>query len=493
MFKIFNISNASNAAICVYTVCLTGLTYIAYQQYKKTTPSLNTLYVVHKNIDVRYSDVIGCEDILPKIKQYIDAFINNKNEKVKLPAGYIFEGPPGTGKTFFAKAIAGEINVPFIEINTKIMTEIEPLFKHINKKYGKCVVFVDEADKFLAYYATELLTMIDGISRTTDIFLILAGNNVRKNNHLPSSLFRAGRLSTTITFVLPVIKDRLAFIKRKFPHLSEEETKQLVEETTSMTIADLEEIYNKILYDLELNVDTVTLEQIKTKLDNKLSINLFGSKPTMSEKVRSRIIVHETGHTIVSYVLKNSRKPEKICIDLSKYETGFTKIMFDEVVSDVSFNTFTDICSEICVLFGGCEAEVYFYGEHSDGVYNDFTKIDSCIKNILRCNMFDDETWTYDEVDLYYRSEETKNKVNKFIKCCRSVAHDIIEKYQNKFEVFQTRMQNVDSLECKDIESILGEEIKDTYEVTWYDLMKTFDTDTKEIKTMTNSHIIPHD
>lgn len=339
-----------------------------------------------KDLGTNFNDVAGMENAKSALKDVaIGILESGKYEKygAKIPSGILLEGAPGTGKTLLAKALAGEIKVPFIqysatEMSTKWAGESEDKVRQIfdyARKNAPCIIFFDEIDsiatsrqKDTASYEkkllNQLLTCLDGFTPRDGVIFIAATNFVES---LDEAIKRPGRFDRIVHVDLPNSEEREEILKvhsRNKKLSSEIDLKELARNTATLSGAYLANILNEaVIIQLKAGHEFITPIDLNEAHRNVL----FGPKSTRKTNAEEKHLtaIHELGHAVTS---KESIK--EISIIPRGSMGGYTWYNYN----DESYITASKIKEKLVSFLGGRAAEQVILGEISIGAQNDMER-----------------------------------------------------------------------------------------------------------------------
>lgn len=379
-------------------------------------------YKVHKDINVKFDDIVGMDEIKAEIKETM-----KNNFGGKMSKGYYFVGPPGTGKTMMAKAIATEINVPFIEVSTNdiLNSYIPAVIRTISKNYPKAIILIDECDTILNSFSNSLLRNIDGIESIDNIMFILTSNNKGATN-----ITRSGRIDRIITFNLPSYQDRVEILNK----LSIKESEKIAKMTHGFSHADLTKYSIKIK-------QTPGFEKDVTKTINFVRDGMETCRSDVSDLERPRLIYHEIGHCIISHALKEINKPNTISIVASGKNLGETSFNID----DNLMYSRLDLLKRIGTLLASSVFEQFYLGDHSLSCCDDFDRINEIFNFMDKCQMLK-PIYSSDKEKLKIKAKiisDLHNFIVSFIKQHEEVIAEFYQLLNTKEILYQDSIDNI--------------------------------------------------
>lgn len=374
-----------------------------YRDIRKLT-LVGDLEVPRVNLD---KDIGGYKKVKDKIKTEILELLMVKEsstsaEEIRsieeiVPKGMIFEGPPGTGKTFFAKAIATALNatvsiVSGPELKSKWVGESEENLRRVfaqARKSAPAIIIFDELDSFASARGTytgsgvehsmvnQMLTEMDGFRKEELVFVVGTTNFAES---LDPALLRPGRFELVINIPYPKKKDREAIIKiyaKKFNlEIPEDVLKHLVQRTQGFVDATRGIRYSgDHIYAIMRGLKRENLrrgggEMIVTKEDVEKVLGARQKKQrSLSKSERRTVAIHEAGHAILAYVLPHCPTVERVTI--ASEEEDYLGYVMHAVSQNQHVRTRSELLDSICVALGGREAENMILGEVSSGCWND--------------------------------------------------------------------------------------------------------------------------
>jgi len=366
-----------------------------YGSNSRNTKKKSDNFEVITKSSVSFKDIGGYDNIKQELSQCIDILSNYtkyQGYNVRIPKGLVFEGPPGNGKTLFAKALAGEAGVAFIAVSGSEFLEkyvgvgssrIRELFK-LAKDNIPCIIFVDEIDAVGRRRSTdaetsnterdstlnELLVGLDGFKNTSGIFLIGATNRA---DLLDPALMRPGRVDKRIYIGNPDEKTRTAIFNiHKLGKPMNETIKigDLIEETSGFSAAQIENLLNEaMLHALRFDRTSMNQEDLEIVL-NKMMVGWQPTEHEFTDSIIDQIAIHELGHAIVGLLCKHHSPVTKVLINLQAPSSpGYT--VFANNKSPIM--TREALFEHLMILLSGRIAEEVFYGRSiTTGAINDF-------------------------------------------------------------------------------------------------------------------------
>jgi cell division protease FtsH len=365
-----------------------------YGSNSRNTKKKSDNFEVIDKSPITFKDIGGYDNIKQELNQCIDILSNHtkyQGYNVRIPKGLIFEGPPGNGKTLFAKALAGEARVSFIAVSGSEFLEkyvgvgssrIRELFR-LAKDNLPCVIFVDEIDAVGRRRSTdaetanterdstlnELLVGLDGFKNTSGIFLIGATNRA---DLLDPALMRPGRVDKRIFIGNPDEKTRAAIfnIHSKGKPMVNINIGELVENTAGFSAAQIENLLNEAMLNaLRLNRNSINKDDIELVL-NKMMVGWQPNEHEFTDSIIDHIAIHELGHAVVGLLCKHHSPVTKILINLQAPNSpGYT--VFANNKSPIM--TREALFEHLMILLSGRIAEEVFYGRSiTTGAINDF-------------------------------------------------------------------------------------------------------------------------
>ncbi|KAK5250635.1 i-AAA protease yme1, partial [Exophiala xenobiotica] len=295
---------------------------------------------------VRFSDVHGCDEAKEELQELVE-FLKNPDKfnrlGGKLPKGVLLVGPPGTGKTMLARAVAGEAGVPVFYMSGSEFDElyvgvgakrVRDLFSQARNK-APAIIFIDELDAvggkrnardpaYAKQTLNQLLTELDGFSPSTGVILIAATNYPES---LDKALVRPGRFDRHVTVPLPDVRGRVEILKhhmRNMPIAADVDATNLARATSGMSGAELENLCNQA---------AVNASRLKYKKVNSQNFEWAKDKIMMGAENKSRIIrekdkvmtaYHEAGHALVNIFTPGSKELYKMTIIPRGHALGVT-------------------------------------------------------------------------------------------------------------------------------------------------------------------------
>jgi AFG3 family protein len=351
-------------------------------------------YDVQKDIKITFSDIAGCDNQKQEMREFVD-FLKNpeKYHKVgaKLPKGAILSGPPGTGKTLMAKACAGESHVPFYYISGSDFVEyyvgvgaarVRQLFKKARKD-APAIIFIDEIDAVGKQRSSwgggerdstlnQLLVEMDGFGSAENVVVFAASNRL---DVLDKALTRPGRFDRMIEFVNPNLDERTEIFKIHLKPLNTAVSKDEVAERISplcagFSGADIMNVCNEAaIVAVRRGGTNIDLADFEAAIERV--IGGLEKKVVLSPEEKKLIAVHESGHAVVSWFLKESSPLLKLTIiPRSKGSLGFAQYLPKEE----SLQTEQVLLDQMCFILGGRCAEEEFFGEVTTGAQDDLKK-----------------------------------------------------------------------------------------------------------------------
>ncbi|MEW6156269.1 MAG: AAA family ATPase [Verrucomicrobiota bacterium] len=378
---------------------------------------------------IRFADVAGVEEAKSEVQEVIDFLRDPKKYSRlggKLPKGILLIGPPGTGKTMLAKAIAGEANASFFSASGSDFTEIfvgvgakriREIFRQA-RKHQPAIIFIDEIDclgknrKFdqngeLQQTNNALLTAMDGFEASEGVIVIAATN---RPEDLDEALLRPGRFDRKVFVPLPDAKGRRAILNthsRRTPVHAQNEALDVIAQTTpGMSGADLANLINEAaILSARKNQAHITLADLEEARDK---VRFGKERKSMVLKPEERRIVayHEAGHAII-YLQKTLLPPlHKVSIIPRGQALGTTTVLPKE---DQNIHGRKFLLEQLAVLMGGRAAEEIFCGDMTNGANGD---LDSA-KSIARKMIHD---WGMGK-KLYYEpeKEDAEKEINELL------------------------------------------------------------------------------
>ena len=360
---------------------------------------------VNSNIKVRFSDVAGAEEEKTELAEVVE-FLKSPRKfsdlGARIPKGVLLVGPPGTGKTLFAKAVAGEANVPFFSISGSDFVEmfvgvgasrVRDLFDAA-KKSQPCIVFIDEIDAVGRQRGTglggghdereqtlnQLLVQMDGFETNEGIIVMAATNRA---DILDPALLRPGRFDRQIHVNLPDVRGREQILKvhaRNKPLAQDVNFKILSRMTSGFSGADLENLLNEAAI--------LAARAGKKMIGNK---ELFEgiNKVLLGPQKRSRLVTeadkritayHESGHAIIAKLCKNCDPVQEVSIIPRGAAGGYTMTRPD---SDDVYMTKEKLTDLVCELLGGRVAEEIVIKDVSTGASNDLQRVTEIARKMV--------------------------------------------------------------------------------------------------------------
>ena len=293
----------------------------------------------HEN-RVTFKDVAGMEEAKQEIMEIVDFLRNPQKYRElggKIPKGALLVGPPGTGKTMLAKAVAGEANVPFLSISGSDFVEmfvgvgasrVRDLFQQAKEK-APCIVFIDEIaaigrarGKNAGFSGNDerentlnqMLTEMDGFATNSGVIVLAATNRA---DILDKALMRAGRIDRQIDVGLPDVKEREAIFgvhTRKLRCAEGISHELLAKQTAGFSGADIANVCNEAaLIAARHNKKQITKEDFLAAIDRIVG-GLEKKNTVMTAKERYATAIHEAGHAAVMWLLPESDPVVKVTI-----------------------------------------------------------------------------------------------------------------------------------------------------------------------------------
>lgn len=343
---------------------------------------------------ITFADVAGEEEAKDALKEIVDFL--HKPEKYSeigavLPKGALLVGPPGTGKTMLAKAVAGEAHVPFFSISGSEFVEmfvgmgaakVRDLFKQANEK-APCIVFIDEIDTIgkkrdgngmggndeREQTLNQLLTEMDGFDGRKGVVILAATN---RPETLDKALLRPGRFDRRIPVELPDLKGREAILKVHAENVKMEggiDFGTIARATSGASGAELANIINEAaLRAVRMGHNRVKQEDLMESVEVILA-GYQRKGAVISPEEKKIIAYHEVGHALVAAKQKNSAPVQKITIiPRTSGALGYT-LQVDE--GEKSLMSKEELFNKIATFTGGRVAEELKFGSITTGASND--------------------------------------------------------------------------------------------------------------------------
>lgn len=355
---------------------------------------------------VNFSNVQGQDEAKEALSEIV-SFLHNPTKYTeigaKLPKGALLVGPPGTGKTMLAQAVANEANVPFFSISGSEFVEmfvglgaakVRDLFKQANEK-APCIVFIDEIDTIgkkrdgsgfsgndeREQTLNQLLSEMDGFDATKGVVILAATN---RPESLDPALLRPGRFDRRIPVELPDLKGREAILKvhaRKIKKDDDIDYVQVARATAGASGADLANMVNEAaLRAVREGRNRMTQEDLEASVDVILA-GYERKNAVISQKEKEIIAYHEVGHAIVAAKQSNSAPVHKITIvPRTSGALGFTMQVDEEekflLTKEEAFN-------KITTFAGGRSAEELIFGTRTSGASNDIEQATRIARSMI--------------------------------------------------------------------------------------------------------------
>ena len=354
---------------------------------------------------VTFEDVAGIDEAKEELGEIVE-FLREPRKFTRLggriPKGVLLMGPPGSGKTLLARAIAGEAGVPFFSISGSDFVEmfvgvgasrVRDLFVQ-GKKHAPCIIFIDEIDAVGRHRGAglggghdereqtlnQLLVEMDGFESNEGVILISATN---RPDVLDPALLRPGRFDRQVVVPLPDIMGRekiLSVHMRKTPVADDVNTKILAKGTPGFSGADLENLVNEAaLLGAKRNKEKVDMRDFEDAKD-KVYMGLERKSKVMKEEDKKTTAYHEGGHALVARFLPNTDAVNKITIIPRGRAAGVTWFLPEER----DFKYKDQLESELAIAFGGRAAEQLVFGRISTGASNDIKQATELAQKMVR-------------------------------------------------------------------------------------------------------------
>ena len=360
------------------------------------------LYTTSK---ITFENVAGAKEEKEEMMELVSFLKNPKQYSLvgaRIPKGVLMVGPPGTGKTYLAKAVAGEAGVPFFSISGSDFVEmyvgvgasrVRDLFEQA-KKNSPCLVFIDEIDAVGRHRGAgvggghdereqtlnQLLVEMDGFGINEGVIVIAATN---RPDILDPALTRPGRFDRKIVVGYPDIKAREEILNvhaKNKPLEGNVDMADIAKITSGFTAADLENLLNEAaLLAVRDGKEKIGAEQIK-EATFRVIVGPEKRSRVMTEHDKWLTSLHEVGHAIAVKLLSSTNKVDRISIIPAGTAGGYTAHRPEE---DTSYMTRSQLIEEIMVCLGGKAAEEILLGEVSTGASSDLKRANTVAHNMV--------------------------------------------------------------------------------------------------------------
>lgn len=353
----------------------------------------NAKVYVPSSDGIRFDDVAGEDEAKENLAEIVDYLHNPKKYSdvgASMPKGVLLVGPPGTGKTMLAKAVAGEAGVPFFSMSGSEFVEmfvgmgaskVRDLFKQAKEK-APCIVFIDEIDAIgkkrdgqlggndeREQTLNQLLTEMDGFEGNNGVIILAATN---RPESLDPALTRPGRFDRRVPVELPDLAGREAILKvhaKKIKTAANVDFHTIARMAAGTSGAELANIINEAALRAVRGGRTV-VEQ--SDLEESIEVVIAGyqkKNAIMTDGEKKVVAYHEIGHALVAALQTDSAPVQKITIiPRTSGALGYTMQVEQ---NDKVLMTKNELLNKIATLCGGRAAEEVVFGEITTGASND--------------------------------------------------------------------------------------------------------------------------
>jgi len=444
-----------------------------------------------------FADVAGAKEAKTELEEIVDFLKSPKRFAdlgAKIPKGVLLMGAPGTGKTLFAKAVAGEAGVPFFHMSGSEFVEmfvgvgasrVRDLFAKA-KKAAPAIVFIDEIDAVGRRRGTglggghdereqtlnQILVEMDGFEPNLGVIVMAATN---RPDVLDPALLRPGRFDRRVTIDMPDIKDReeiLAIHAKNKPLAPEVSLRKLAERTPGFSGADLANLLNEAaILAVRRNKKIISEFEILESVE-KVLLGPERKNRVISDQEKKMTAYHEAGHAVVGHLLPNCDPVRKVSIISRGAAGGYTLKMPSE---DKHYHTLAQFKDELAMMLGGYVVEKMIFGEEqiSTGPSSDLRQATRLARDmVMRYGMSDKlgaRTYgEHDELIFLGReiheerdySDKTAEEIDKeilaIVENAEKRALDVVKRNQEKLEKMVAVLLEKETVEEEDIKAILG-------------------------------------
>ena len=458
-------------------------------------------------IKVTFKDVAGVDEAKEELVEVVD-FLRDPKKFSRLggriPRGVLLIGPPGTGKTVLAKAVAGEADAPFFFISGSEFVEmfvgvgasrVRDLFDQA-KKNAPCIVFIDEIDAVGRHRGAglggghdereqtlnQLLVEMDGFESNEGVIIVAATN---RPDVLDPALLRPGRFDRRVTVGKPDIKGRTGILKvhsRKTPMADNVSLEVIAQGTPGFSGADLQNLVNEAsLLAAREDRDIVSMTHFERAKD-KILMGPERKSLTMPEEEKRNTAYHEAGHALVGLKLKNHDAVHKVSIVPRGQALGVTVLL----PSDDRYSVSKEYAEGmIAYAMGGRAAEELIFSR-TTGAGNDIEKATDIARKMV-CNWgmsevvgplavgkHDQEVFLGREISQQSNhsekmAQEIDSEIQKFVVAGYQRAYEILKKNRDELEAIAKTLLIKETLTADQVQAIMrGEDIVTAHELDVY-------------------------
>ena len=455
----------------------------------------NAKIYVQSTHGIRFDDVAGEDEAKESLAEIVD-YLHNPSKYTdagaSMPKGILLVGPPGTGKTMLAKAVAGESNVPFFSISGSEFVEmfvgmgaskVRDLFSQAKEK-APCIVFIDEIDAIgqkrsggamggndeREQTLNQLLTEMDGFESNNGVIILAATN---RPESLDPALTRPGRFDRRVPVELPDLAGREAILKvhaRKIKPAEDVDFHTIARMASGASGAELANIINEAALRAVRNGRTIVTQ---ADLEESIEVVIAGyqkKNAVLSDQEKKVVAYHEIGHALVAAMQTHSAPVQKITIiPRTSGALGYT---MQVETGDKYLMTKQEIENKIATFTGGRAAEEVVFGEITTGASNDIEQATKLARAMItRYGMSDDfdmvalETVTNqylgDDASLACSADTQKvidDKVVALVKTQHEKAKKILTENRSKLDVLAQYLYEKETITGEEFMTILERE-----------------------------------
>lgn len=444
---------------------------------------------------ITFEEVAGLTEEKEEMEEVVEYLKNPKKFieiGARIPTGILMVGPPGTGKTYLSRAVAGEANVPFYNMSGSDFVEmfvgvgasrVRDLFETA-KKNAPCIIFIDEIDAVgrkrgaglggghdeREQTLNQLLIEMDGFSVNEGVIVVAATN---RPDILDPALLRAGRFDREITIGRPDVNERADILKvhtKNKPLAEDVDLHVIARGTTGFTPADLENLMNEAALltgrKKERTIRMETIEEAKIKV----LIGVEKKSRVVSDKEKNLTAYHEAGHALLAYLLPETHPVHQVTIIPRGRAGGFTLQLPED---DNTLRTKKTMYHDIIISLGGRVAEKLILDDISTGASGDLKSVSRIARAMVEKYAFSDNLAsmafdTNDEVFLgrdmtsrqHYSEHvaaEIDREVRKLVDDAYNRAEQLLEENIDKLHDIAKALLEYETIDGKDFTTLLEE------------------------------------